>query len=82
MGASICWGRGLFASEQSPTGKIFGGEASERLRCRSAGLMPRHEQRFYWSGFQAATLKSFCIGISAHLLKIHPPEQIELPQSL
>ena len=42
--------RRLFASGQSPTGKIFGGY------------------------LQVATLKSSCIGLFAHSLKIHPIE--------
>ena len=50
----ICFRR-LFASEQSPTGKIFGGY------------------------LQVATLKSSCIGVFAHPLKIHPIEFLELP---
>ncbi|MDD6337974.1 MAG: hypothetical protein PUC15_06285 [Lentisphaeria bacterium] len=47
--------RRLFASGQSPTGKIFGGY------------------------LQAATLKSSCIGLFAHSLKIHPIEFFEIP---
>jgi len=47
--------RRLFASGQSPTGKIFG------------GYLP------------AATLKSSCIGLFAHSLKIHPIEFSEIP---
>ena len=47
--------RQLFASGQSPTGKIFGGY------------------------LQVATLKSSCIGLFAHTLKIHPIEFLEFP---
>ena len=47
--------RRLFASGQSPTGKIFGG-------C-----------------LRVATLKSSCIGLFAHSLKIHPIEFLEIP---
>ena len=47
--------RWFFASEPSPTGKIFGGY------------------------LQVATLKSSCIGLLAHTLKIHPPEFLEIP---
>ncbi|MBR6241443.1 MAG: hypothetical protein IKQ82_08315 [Lentisphaeria bacterium] len=47
--------RRLFASGQSPTGKIFGGY------------------------LQVATLKSSCIGLFAHSLKIHPIEFLEIP---
>ena len=50
----ICFLR-LFASGQSPTGKIFDGY------------------------LQVATLKSSCIGLFAHTLKIHPPEFLEIP---
>ena len=47
--------RRLFAFEQSPIGKIFGGYV------------------------QVATLKSSCIGLFAHPLKIHPIELLEIP---
>ena len=47
--------RRLFAFEQSPIGKIFGGYV------------------------QVATLKSSCIGLFAHPLKIHPIEFLEIP---
>ena len=47
--------RRLFASGQSPTGKIL------------VGYLP------------AATLKSSCIGLFAHSLKIHPIEFLEIP---
>ena len=48
--------RRLFASGQSPTGKIFGGS------------------------HQAATLKSSCIVLFAHTLKIHPIKFLEIPE--
>ena len=48
--------RRLFASGQSPTGKIFGGY------------------------LQVATLKSSCIGLFAHSLKIRPIEFLEIPR--
>ena len=47
--------RRLLASEQSPTGKIFGGY------------------------LQVATLKSSCIVLFAHTLKIHPVDFLEIP---
>ena len=54
-GTSKNYFRRLFASGQSPTGKIFGGYV------------------------QVATLKSSCIGLLVHTLKIHPIEFLEIP---
>ena len=36
-------------------------------------------QDFRWLRFQVATLKSFCIGLFARALKIHPIQLIEIP---